>query len=94
MAFSARKRDLTNATYLDRLGTSSAAQYAPIVLQQAPSLGASLPLDAANADQLLRNTIAGLEKAGHLPKWDAIPFIRQEVFMNAWYTEMAKHGIL
>jgi hypothetical protein len=93
MAFSARKRDLTNASYLDRLGISSAAQYAPIVKRQAPELGVSLPLDDRNLNQLLNNTILALARSGQLPGWDTIPSERQSVFINAWIEEMDRQGI-
>jgi hypothetical protein len=93
MAFSARKRDLTNASYLDRLGISSAAQYAPIVKRQAPELGASLPLDDRNLNQLLKNTITALVRSGQLPQWENVHPDRQYVFVSAWMEEMDRQGI-
>jgi hypothetical protein len=94
MPFTTRKKDLINATYLDRLGTSSAAQYAPIVKRQAPELGATLPLDETNARQLLTNTINGLQRSRQLPRWESIPDVRRSVFIKAWYDEMSRQGIV
>lgn len=89
----ARKPDLTDATYLDRLGEQAAKAYAPIVLAQAESEGIDLPVDDKNANLLLDNTIVSLNKQGKLD-WNKTNTERRHVFIKAWDDEMRRLGII
>jgi hypothetical protein len=88
-----RKRpDLTDATYLDRLGAEAARAYAPVIRQQAPMLSVDLPLDDENLHVLFQNTLEALEKQGKI-RWSKTPSVRQDVFLKSWYDEMNRLGI-
>jgi hypothetical protein len=89
----ARKLDLKDATYLDRLGETAAKAYAPIVRAQAENMRISLPVDGANAALLLDNTIVSLNQQGKID-WDKTPSDRQQVFIEAWGAAMRHLGII
>ncbi len=86
------KKDLTSASYLDSLGHESARAYAFVISIQAQNEGRSLPLADVDVNQLLDNTITGLEKQGKLP-WSKLSAERMSVFVDAWVDEMNKLGI-
>jgi len=84
--------DPTDASYLERLGTTSASRYAPVVARQASEASVPLPLPDEDVATLLTNTIAGLQKEKKL-YWDKTPATRQQVFIDAWVAEMTRQGI-
>lgn len=86
------KIDLTDATYLDGLGTSSARTYAEVVKRQARDAGIPLPLPDADVGALLDNTVRGLGHQGLLD-WEATPDLRRAVFVEAWVREMTRQGV-
>ncbi len=87
-----RPQDRSSATYLDRLGHESARAYTFVISVQAAQAGLKLPLPDADVEQLLHNTIVGLEEQGRLA-WASLPAERQSVFINAWVDEMNKLGV-
>lgn len=87
-----QKIDLTDATYLDGLGTSSARTYAEVIERQVRDAGIPLPLPDHDVGALLDNTVRGLGHQG-LVDWSKTPDIRRSVFVNAWLTEMSRLGI-
>jgi hypothetical protein len=84
--------DPAEASYLDRLGTSSAVKYAPVIARQAGEANVSLPLPDEDVATLLTNTIEGLQKEKKL-YWEKTPATRQQVFIDAWVAEMSRQGI-
>lgn len=87
-----RNKDLTSASYLDKLGETSARAYSPIVLRQVAESGVSLPLSDDDVEILLHNTIVGLDEQGKL-SWQTLSSERQSVFINSWVAEMNRLGI-
>jgi hypothetical protein len=91
-----KKKDLAGATYLDDLGTKSANAYATTILKQIADAGAhgqvvELPLSSGELSVLLDNTVEGLEAQGKLD-WN-MPIVRQQVFIDAWFSAMQRKGI-
>jgi hypothetical protein len=91
-----RKKSLATATYLADLGEKSATRYAGEILKQisdaeAKGVVVELPLGSGELCGLLDNTIEGLGQQGKL-NWD-MPIVRQQVFIDAWFSAMQRKGI-
>ena len=86
------KKDLSSATYLDRLGRESARAYAFVISAQASREGVALPRPDDEVNQFLDNTIEALEKQEKLP-WSKLSNERMIVFIDAWVDEMNRLGI-
>ncbi len=83
---------ITDASYLNELGTESARRYAPVIKKQAEEAGIALPLSDENLSALLENTIKGLHQEQKLD-WNSTSSTRQQVFIDAWVSEMNRQGI-
>ena len=83
---------VTQASYLEELGTGSARRYAPVILEQADREGIALPLTDDDLGILLENTIRGFHQEQKLD-WNATSSTRKQVFIDAWVAEMNRQGI-
>lgn len=88
------KQDLTDATYLDKLGHRSSLIYADALLRQISQSErvVTLPLPVTDLQVLLDNTITGLTKMRQLD-WKHTNGERQGAFTNAWYEGMRSKGL-
>jgi hypothetical protein len=86
------KRDLIDATYLDRLGTESARTFAASIKQQAQERGMLLPLDDNSVGELLDHTVESLQSENKID-WVRTSDVRRQVFYEAWIAEMTRQGI-
>jgi len=84
---------VTDASYLDALGSESARRYAPVIRAQAAESGVPLPLGGDDLSVLLRQTIKGLHQEGKVD-WNRTPDTRKQVFTEAWAAEMRRQGIM
>lgn len=88
-----KKTDLTNATYLDELGTKTAREQIVQTVQALAAAGKlSLPIDSRSLNTMLDNTVIELNRQGKLA-WFRTPDVRKEVFIMAWYREMQRQGV-
>ena len=89
---------LTDASYLDKLGTKSAELYVPQIWNNinkalAKNIKIVIPLRSADLDALLNKTIEGLVSRKQLD-WERTPLVRRQVFIEAWCKVMQKHGLM
>ncbi len=84
--------DPTDASYLDHLGSTSATRYATVIKKQASEANIALPLPDEEVATLLTNTIKGLQEEQKI-RWEKTPSHRQQVFIDAWVSEMNRQGI-
>lgn len=87
-----KKRDLTDAAYLDGLGVECAREMVPKIRQGAAGFGLSLPLDDDRVNHFINEAVRVMDGARKLD-WVRTPTDRQTVFLNALFTEFQRQGI-
>jgi hypothetical protein len=87
-----KKKDLTDATYLDRFGVECARKIAPEMREGAREFGLPLPLDDLRVNHFIDRTIRIMDGVKKL-NWDRTTTDRRNVFILAMFTELQRLGI-
>jgi hypothetical protein len=87
-----KKPDLTDSTYLDRLGVEWAQKRAPGIRNGAVGFGLTLPLDDLRVNYFISDIIEVLDGAKMLD-WLHTPSDRKSVFLMSLFTEFQRLGI-
>jgi hypothetical protein len=80
------------AREIEQLAITSARTYEPLIRADAERMNVPLPLDDANINHLLDQTLEGLRRQGLVPWW-GISSDKRQLFTETWATEMTRLGL-